>query len=47
MELESDSNYDTIEKVENAFSKINIPIENNNFFIKKAENELSKKLSGI
>ena len=44
IETESNTEWDTIEKIKNIISKINIPIEKDNYFIKKAENELNKIL---
>ena len=44
IETESNTEWDTIEKIKNIISKINIPIEKDNYFVKKAENELNKIL---
>lgn len=37
--------YDSIEKLKKVITDLNIPIENNNYFVKKAEIELNKKLN--
>lgn len=44
IETEPDTEWDTIEKIKNILLKINLPIEKNKYFIKKAENELNKLL---
>lgn len=45
IEFETNETYDTVEKLKNAINDIEIPIEKNNFFVKKAENELNKRLN--
>lgn len=42
IETEPNTEWDTIEKIKNILSQINLPIEKNEYFIKKAENELNK-----
>ena len=44
IETEPNTNWDTIEKIKDIISQINIPIEKDQYFIKKAENELNKIL---
>lgn len=44
VETEPNSNFDTIDKLKNAIIKLEIPIEANQFFVKKAEIELNKIL---
>ena len=44
IETESNTEWDTIEKIKTIISEMNIPIEKNEFFVKKAENELNKIL---
>ena len=44
IETEVDTKWDTIEKIKNIITEINLPIEKDNYFIKKAENELDKIL---
>ena len=39
------SKYDTIDKLKQAIKELNIPIEDNNYFVKKVEIELNKKLN--
>lgn len=45
IETEPNSDFDTIDKLKKAIINLEIPIENNEFFIKKAEIELNKILS--
>ncbi len=44
IEIETDSKYDTIDKLINKVKEIKLPIEENNYFVKKAEEELIKIL---
>ncbi len=44
VETEPDTEWDTIEKIKNIISKINLPIEKDQYFVKKAEIELNKIL---
>lgn len=45
IETEPNSDFDTIDKLKKVIINLEIPIENNEFFIKKAEIELNKILS--
>ena len=44
IETEPNTEWSTIEKIKTIISKMNMPIEKDNYFIKKAENELNKIL---
>ena len=44
IEIETDSEYDTIEKLKNKVEELKLPIEKDTYFVKKAEEELSKIL---
>lgn len=44
VETEENTDWDSIEKIKNMISKINIPIKKDEYFVKKAEVELSKIL---
>ena len=44
IETEPNTECDTIEKIKNILSQINLPIEKDKYFIKKAEDELNKIL---
>lgn len=44
IETEENTKWDTIDKIKNILEEINLPIEKNNFFVKKAEIELNKVL---
>ena len=44
IEIETDSKYDTVDKLINKVKEIKLPIEENNYFVKKAEEELIKIL---
>ena len=44
IETEPNTEWDTIEKIKNILSQINLPIEKDKYFIKKAEDELNKIL---
>ena len=46
MEVETEENteWDSIEKIKNMISRINIPIKKDEYFVKKAEIELNKIL---
>lgn len=45
IEIETNSEYDTIEKLKNKLEEFNLPIEPNTYFVKKAEEELSRILN--
>lgn len=45
IEIETDDNFDTIDKLKKIVNEIEIPIEKNNYFVKKAEDELNKILN--
>ena len=42
--IEENEKFNTIEKLKNEISKLNLPIDTNNYFVKKAEIELAKVL---
>lgn len=44
IETEKNTEWDTIDKIKQIIDNINLPIEKNKYFIKKAENELNKIL---
>ena len=44
IETETNTEWDSIEKIKTLISEIDIPIEKDRYFIKKAENELNKLL---
>lgn len=44
IETEENTEWDTIDKIKQIIDNINLPIEKNKYFIKKAENELNKIL---
>lgn len=44
IETEENTEWDTIDKIKQIIDHINLPIEKNKYFIKKAENELNKIL---
>ena len=44
IETEANTKWDTIENIKTIISKMDLPIEKDNYFIKKAENELNKIL---
>lgn len=44
IETEPDTKWDTVENIKSIISEMNLPIEKDNYFIKKAENELNKIL---
>ena len=44
VETEENTDWDTIDKIKNIIQKINIPIKKDEYFVKKAEVELSKIL---
>lgn len=45
IETESNTEWDTIEKIKTIISEMKLPIEKGEYFIKKAENELNKILN--
>ena len=45
VETEENTNYNTIDKLKNVITNLEIPIQPNEFFIKKAEVELDKALN--
>ena len=44
IETEENTEWDTIDKIKKIIDELDLPIEKNNYFIKKAENELNKIL---
>ena len=44
IETEENTDWDTIDKIKKIIDELDLPIEKNNYFIKKAENELNKIL---
>ena len=44
IETEENTEWDTIEKIIKIVDELDLPIEKNNYFVKKAENALNKKL---
>lgn len=44
IEVEMNENFDTIDKLKKLINEIEIPIEKDNYFVKKAENELNRIL---
>ena len=44
IETEENTEWDTINKIKEIIKKIGLPIQKNNYFVKKAENELNKIL---
>lgn len=44
IEIETDDNFDTIDKLKELVTTIDIPIEKDNYFVKKAEDKLNKIL---
>lgn len=44
IETEPNTEWSTIENIKTIISEMNMPIEKDNYFIKKAENELNKIL---
>ena len=44
IETEPNTKWDTIEKIKTILSEMNMPIEKDKYFVKKAENELNKVL---
>ena len=44
IEIETDENFETIGELKKLVVNLEIPIEKDNFFVKKAENELNKIL---
>ena len=45
IETEPNTEWDTIEKIKNILLQIDLPIEKNEYFVKKAENELDRILN--
>ena len=45
IEIETNENFETVDKLKKLVKELEIPIENNNYFVKKAEDELSKLLN--
>ena len=45
IETESNTEWDTIEKIKTIISEMKLPIEKGEYFIKKAENEINKILN--
>lgn len=44
IEIETTDNFDTIDKLKKIVNEIEIPIERDNYFVKKAEDKLNKIL---
>ena len=44
IEIETNGNFDTIDKLKRLVNEIEIPIEKDTYFVKKAEDELNKIL---
>lgn len=44
IEIETTDNFDTIDKLKKILNEIEIPIERDNYFVKKAEDKLNKIL---
>ncbi len=44
IETEPNTEWDTIEKIKNIISRLELPIERDKYFVKKAENELNRIL---
>lgn len=44
IEIETNNNFNTIEKLKELINQIEIPMEKDNYFVKKAENKLNKIL---
>lgn len=45
IEIETNNNFNTIDKLKKLVSELEIPIEENNYFVKKAEDKLNKILN--
>lgn len=45
IEIETNENFKTVDKLKNLLKELEIPIENDNYFVKKAEDELNKLLN--
>lgn len=45
IEIETNENFETVDKLKKLVKELEIPIENNNYFVKKAEDELNKLLN--
>lgn len=45
IEIETDDNFDTVDKLKELVMKLEIPIEKDNYFVKKAEDALNKILN--
>ena len=45
IEIETNENFETVDKLNKLVKELEIPIENNNYFVKKAEDELNKLLN--
>lgn len=45
IEIETNENFETVDKLEKLVKELEIPIENDNYFVKKAEDELNKLLN--
>lgn len=45
LEIETNENFETVNKLKKLIKKLEIPIENDNYFVKKAEDELNKLLN--
>lgn len=47
IEIETDENYRTIDELKQIIKEINIPIEKDVYFVKKAEDELNRILNRV
>lgn len=47
IEIETDENYRTIDELKKLVEEISLPIEKDNFFVKKAEEALNKRIKDI
>lgn len=45
IEIETNENFKTVDKLKKLLKELEIPIENDNYFVKKAEDELNKLLN--
>ena len=45
IEIETNENFETVDKLKKLVKELEIPIENNNYFVKKAEDALNKLLN--
>mgnify|MGYP002524888328 FL=1 len=45
IQIETNKNFETVDKLKKLVKELEIPIENNNYFVKKAEDALNKLLN--